>query len=122
MDVAQEVRARTKKRGVDVVIDNSGKESWASSLGALGRRGRLVTCGATTGPMVETDVRRLFWNQWTIMGSTMSTEKEFHAVIDEFIAGRLTMPVDSVFPIERGREAFDRVASGKHFGKVVISL
>jgi len=122
VDVAQEVRARTKKRGVTVVVDNSGTESWASSLGALGRRGRLVTCGGTTGPMVETDVRRLFWNQWTIMGSTMSSEAEFHAVMDEFIAGRLTMPVDSVFPIERGREAFERVASGKHFGKVVISL
>ena len=122
VDVAHEVRARTGKRGADVVVDNSGKESWASSLGALGRRGRLVTCGATTGPMVETDVRRLFWNQWTIMGSTMSTEAEFHAVIDEFIAGRLTMPVDSVIPIERGREAFERVASGKQFGKVVISL
>ena len=122
VDVASEVRSRTGKRGADVVVDNSGKESWASSLGALGRRGRLVTCGATTGPMVETDVRRLFWNQWTIMGSTMSSEAEFHAVMDEFIAGRLTMPVDSVVPIERGREAFERVASGKHFGKVVIQV
>ena len=121
-DVAQEVRVRTRKRGVDVVVDNSGKESWASSLGALGRRGRLVTCGATTGPVVETDVRRLFWNQWTLMGTTMSNESEFHAVMDEFVAGRLTMPVDSVIPIERGREAFERVAGGKQFGKVVIRV
>jgi len=122
VDIAHEVRARTGKRGADVVVDNSGKESWASSLGALGRRGRLVTCGATTGPMVETDVRRLFWNQWTIMGSTMSTEAEFHAVMDEFVRGRLTMPVDSVIPLERGRDAFERVASGTHFGKVVIKV
>ena len=121
-DVAREVRARTGKRGVDVVVDNAGKESWHSSLGALGRRGRLVTCGATTGPVVETDVRRLFWNQWTIMGSTMSSESEFHAVMDEFVAGRLTMPVDSVIPLERGRDAFTRVASGKQFGKVVIRV
>jgi len=121
-DVAREVRARTGKRGADIVVDNSGKESWASSLGALGRRGRLVTCGATTGPVVETDVRRMFWNQWTLMGTTMSSESEFHAVMDEFVAGRITMPVDSVIPIERGREAFERMAGGEHFGKVVIRV
>ena len=70
-DVGKEVRARTGKRGVTVVLDNVGQASWKQSLGALGRAGRLVTCGATSGPMVETDARRLFWNQWTIMGSTM---------------------------------------------------
>jgi NADPH:quinone reductase-like Zn-dependent oxidoreductase len=121
-DIGREVRARTGKRGADVVIDNGGKESWAGSLGALGRRGRLVTCGATTGPMVETDLRRMFWNQWTLMGSTMGSEAEFDSVVDELIAGRLTMPVDSVFPLERGREAFERVASGQQFGKVVITV
>lgn len=121
-DVAKEVRARTGKRGATVVIDNSGTAGWKTSLGALGRRGRFVTCGATTGPMVETDVRRLFWNQWTIMGSTMSSESEFAAVIDEFRAGRLTMPVDSVFPLEGGRKAFERVASGAQFGKVVLRV
>lgn len=121
-DVAREVRARTGKRGVDVVIDSAGRESWPSSLGALGRRGRLVTCGATTGPIVETDARRLFWNQWTLMGSTMGSEAEFAAMLVEVAAGRLTMPVDSVHTLERGRDAFERVASGQHFGKVVIEV
>ena len=73
-DVAKEVRARTGKRGVDVVIDCVGEATWASSLGSLGKRGRLVTCGGTSGPMLQTDVRRLFWNQWTIMGSTMGSD------------------------------------------------
>lgn len=121
-DVAREVRARTGKRGVDVVIDNAGRASWPSSLGALGRRGRLVTCGATTGPIVETDVRRLFWNQWTLMGSTMGSESEFAAVMDEFVAGRLTMPVDTVLPLERAREGFERVERGEQFGKVVLTV
>ena len=121
-DLAKEVRARTGKRGADVVIDSAGRESWASSLGSLGRRGRLVTCGATTGPFVETDLRRMFWNQWTLMGSTMGSEREFDAVVGEVTGGRLTMPVDSVFPLERGREAFERVASGAHFGKVVLRV
>src|SRR4051812_28016669 len=63
VDVGREMRARTGKRGVDVVVDSVGEATWTQSLGALGRRGRLVTCGGTSGPMVTTDVRRLFWNQ-----------------------------------------------------------
>ena len=121
-DVAREVRARTGKRGVDVVIDNVGAATWAQSLGALGRRGRLVTCGGTSGPMVETDVRRLFWNQWTIMGSTMGNDAEFDAVTDAFVAGRLTGIVDSVHTLEQGRRAFERLASGEQFGKVVVRV
>lgn len=121
-DVAREIRRRTGKRGVDVVIDSAGKASWGSSLGALGRRGRLVTCGATTGPIVETDLRRMFWNQWTLMGSTMGSEAEFAAVMDEFVAGRLTMPVDSVLPLERAREGFERIARGEQFGKIVLRV
>jgi NADPH:quinone reductase-like Zn-dependent oxidoreductase len=121
-DVARDVRSRTGKRGVDVVIDSAGKASWASSLGALGRRGRLVTCGATTGAIVETDLRRMFWNQWTLMGSTMGSPAEFTAVMDEFIAGRLTMPVDSVLPLERAREGFERLTRGEQFGKIVLRV
>jgi NADPH:quinone reductase-like Zn-dependent oxidoreductase len=121
-DVAREVRARTAKRGVDVVIDCVGEATWASSLGALGKRGRLVTCGGTSGPMVQTDVRRLFWNQWTIMGSTMGSDAEFAAVVDELRAGRLYPPIDSTYPLAEGRQAFARLESGEQFGKVVITV
>ncbi|HEX6022360.1 MAG TPA: zinc-binding dehydrogenase [Solirubrobacter sp.] len=122
VEVGRVVRERTGKRGMDVVIDNVGQATWKQSLIALGRRGRLVTCGATSGSLVETDVRRMFWNQWTLMGSTMGNDAEFDAIVGELRAGRLHPPVDSVFPIERGREAFERLANGEHFGKVVISL
>ncbi len=121
-DVAAEIRALTGKRGVDVVIDNVGQETWAQSLRALGRRGRLVTCGATTGPMVETDVRRLFWNQWSILGSTMGNDHEMDAIAAELAAGRLLPPIDSVHDLEDGRRAFERLASGEHFGKVVLRV
>lgn len=121
-DVVAEIRARTAKRGMDVVIDNVGEATWARSLGVLGRRGRLVTCGATSGPMVETDVRRLFWNQWTIMGSTMGTPAEFAAMVAEFREGRLQPVVDSTFPLEEGRAAFERLEAGEQFGKVVLSV
>jgi NADPH:quinone reductase-like Zn-dependent oxidoreductase len=99
-DVAKEVRGRTGKRGVDVVIDCVGEATWSSSLGSLGKRGRLVTCGGTSGPDLRTDVRRLFWNQWTIMGSTMGSDAEFASIVGELRAGRLYPPVDSEFPLE----------------------
>ena len=122
VDVGRTIRERTGKRGVDVVVDNVGQAVWPQSLFALGRRGRLVTCGATSGPIVETDVRRLFWNQWTIMGSTMGNDAEFDAVVAELRAGRLIPPIDSVFGLDDGRAAFERLASAEHFGKVVIKV
>ena len=122
LDVGRTVRDRTAKRGVDVVIDSVGAASWKHSLAALGRRGRLVTCGGPTGPLVETDVRKLFWNQWTLMGSTMGNDAEFDAVVAEFTAGRLTPVIDSVFPLAEGRAAVERLASGRHFGKVVVEV
>jgi NADPH:quinone reductase-like Zn-dependent oxidoreductase len=121
-DVAREVRARTDKRGADVVVDNVGAATWEQSLRALGRAGRLVTCGATSGPVVETDVRRLFWNQWTIMGSTMGNDAEFDACVAELRAGRLTPVVDSVFPLAEARAAFERLQGARQFGKVVIRI
>jgi NADPH:quinone reductase-like Zn-dependent oxidoreductase len=72
--------------------------------------------------MVESDVRRIFWNQYTIMGSTMGNDEEFDAVAEEFRAGRLVPPVDSVFALDEGRAAFERLDSGEQFGKVVIRV
>jgi NADPH:quinone reductase-like Zn-dependent oxidoreductase len=121
-DVAKLVRDRTGKRGVDVVVDDVGVATWKQSLLALGRRGRLVTCGATSGPMVETDVRRLFWNQWNILGSTMGNDAEYDAIVNELRAGRLYPPVDRVFPLADARAAFERLEKAEQFGKVVIEL
>ena len=121
-DTGAAIRAATGKAGVDVVIDNVGRATWPQSLQALGRRGRLVTCGATSGPVVETDVRRMFWNQWSLMGSTMGNDAEFDAIVAELRAGRLLPPVDSVWRLDQGREAYGRLDSGNQFGKVVLTL
>ena len=121
-DVVREVRGRTGKRGMDVVVDNVGAATWARSLGALGRAGRLVTCGATSGPVVETDVRRMFWNQWSLLGSTMGSDAEFDAVAARLAAGELYPPIDVVLPLARGREAFERLAAGDQFGKIVLDV
>jgi NADPH:quinone reductase-like Zn-dependent oxidoreductase len=122
IDVAKLIRERTAKRGVDVVVDDVGIATWKQSLLALGKRGRLVTCGATTGPMVETDVRRLFWNQWSILGSTMGNDAEYDAIVGELRAGRLQPPVDRVYSITESRAAFERLEKAEQFGKVVITV
>lgn len=122
VEVGKEIRVRTNKRGVDVVIDSVGEATWKQSLAALGKRGRLVTCGASSGPNVVTDARRLFWNQWDIVGSTMGNDAEFDAVTGQLRAGKLLPPIDSVFPLTEGREAFARLKSAEQFGKVVIRI
>jgi NADPH:quinone reductase-like Zn-dependent oxidoreductase len=121
-EVGRVVRDRTGKRGVDVVVDNVGEATWGRSLQALGRRGRLVTCGATSAPMVQTDVRRLFWNQWSILGSTMGSDAEFEAIAAELSAGRLMPTIDSVWPLSQGRDAYARLAAAEQFGKVVLRI
>lgn len=122
VDVGREIRARTGKRGVSVVVDSVGAATWEQSLVALGRAGRLVTCGGTSGPALSTDVRRLFWNQWNILGSTMGSDDDFDAAVSMLAAGQLSLPVDSTFPLERGRDALQRLQSGEQFGKVVLQI
>ena len=121
-DVARAIRAATNKAGVHVVVDSVGEATWSQSLLALGKAGRLVTCGGTSGPMVTTDVRRMFWNQWTLMGSTMGNDEEYDAIIRELRMERLLPPVDSVHPLADGRRAYERLASAEQFGKVVIAV
>jgi NADPH:quinone reductase-like Zn-dependent oxidoreductase len=122
LDVAREVRALTGKRGADVVVENVGEATWEQSLRALGRGGRLVTCGGTSGHRLVTDVRRLFWYQWTIMGSTMGSDAEFREIVRALGQGQLWPTVDSTFPLEQASEAFRRLESGQQFGKVVVEL
>ena len=122
VDVGKEIRVRTNKRGVDVVIDSVGQATWKQSLASLGKRGRLVTCGASSGPVVETDARRLFWNQWDIMGSTMGNDAEFDAITEQLREGKLLPPIDSVLPLEKGRDAFARLKSAEQFGKIVVRI
>jgi NADPH:quinone reductase-like Zn-dependent oxidoreductase len=122
VDVARTIRQATGKRGVSVVIDSVGTATWKASLGALGRLGRLVTCGGTSGAMVETDVRRMFWNQWTLMGSTMGNQEEFTEVARALVDGRLRVPVDREFPLAETAAAYAYLASGVQFGKVVVRV
>ncbi len=122
LDVPREVRKLTEKRGADVVVDNVGESTWQMSLKALGKGGRLVTCGGTSGPMVVTDVRRLFWNQCTILGSTMGNAAEFAEIVRLLGEGKLRPHIDCVVPLNDAADAVERLRLGNQMGKVVVEI
>jgi NADPH:quinone reductase-like Zn-dependent oxidoreductase len=121
-DVGKAIRELTGKRGVDVVVDSVGAATWRHSLTAAAKKGRIVTCGATSGPNPEEEMRIVFWKQLTILGSTMGTDSEFAAMLAAVDAGRLEPVVDTVFPLADARNAYERMASGAGFGKIVLKM
>lgn len=121
-DVAAEVKRITGGRGVDVVVESVGQATWPASLRCLARAGRLVTCGATTGPRVELDLRRVFWFQWSILGSTMGSHAEFAEIVALAGEGKLRPLVDRVVPLAESVSAFQRLARGEQAGKLVIEV
>jgi NADPH:quinone reductase-like Zn-dependent oxidoreductase len=121
-DFAREIRNLTHRRGVDVVVDSVGGDSYAKSLASLVKGGRLVTCGATAGPRPQTDLARIFWNQLSVFGSTMGNMREFAAMLN-FVGKRGVKPViDQVFPLADGAHALARMEEGKQFGKIVLKV
>jgi NADPH:quinone reductase-like Zn-dependent oxidoreductase len=121
-DVVAEVRRLTDRSGADVVVDSVGQARWQDSLRAMRRGGRLVICGATTGPMVQLDLRRLFWRQWSILGATLGGRREYAAIVALAHEGLLWPVVDSIVPLERATEAFGRLQRGEQTGKLVIEV
>ncbi len=119
-DVAREIRGLTGKRGVDVVIDSVGDKTWMTSLKCAAKGGRIVTCGATTGPNPKEELRLVFWNQLSILGATMANDREFRAMLSAVEAGKLTPRIDSTFAFSRAAAAYERLEKGDHHGKVVL--
>tara|TARA_Y100000589_G_C26804711_1_gene487231 strand:+ start:60 stop:557 length:498 start_codon:yes stop_codon:yes gene_type:complete len=119
-DFSKSVRDMTQRRGVDVCADSVGQAVHSSCLKSLARGGVFVTCGCTSGPRAETDLARIFWNQLTVIGSTMGDMREFREVLSLLRSGALSPTIDSVHSSSEGAAAFSRLESGEQFGKVVI--
>jgi NADPH:quinone reductase-like Zn-dependent oxidoreductase len=121
-DFAAEVRRITKKRGVDVVVDCVGGESFSKSLASLAKGGRLVTCGATAGATPETDLRRIFWNHLKIYGSTLGDRSEFREVLNFMEVSRTKPVIDQVFPLREAAAAQRRMEERRQFGKILLRI
>lgn len=106
--------------GFDLVIDSAGGDQMNDFIHVMRPAGRIVFYGATNGLPHELDLYRMFWNQITVQGSTMGNDQEFGSML-EFVEQHQIKPIiDSVFPLNQGVEAFDKLSSGV-FGKVVLS-
>ncbi len=120
--ISDEVRKIANKEGVDIVVEHVGAATWDESVKSLKSGGTLVTCGATTGPNVNIDLRHLFARQLTLLGSYMGTMGELHEVLKHIFAGRLKPVVDRVFPLAEVRAAHEHLEKSQMFGKVVLSI
>lgn len=119
-DVAAELRRLVGRRGVDIVFDHVGAATWETSLKALARGGRLVTCGATSGSEAMTDVRYIYGRQLTIAGTWVGTKRELREVMRLVEAGRVRPVVHAVLPLARAADAHRMMERREQFGKIVL--
>jgi NADPH:quinone reductase-like Zn-dependent oxidoreductase len=121
-DVVKAVREATGGAGVDVVVEHVGEATWQTSLQAVSPHGRIVVCGATTGPNPKAALHRIWWKQLTILGSTMGTKADFEGAFELVKSGRAKPVIDSVYPLAEARAAHERMESGEQFGKIVLAI
>ena len=120
-DVVAEVKRFTAKKGVDVVVEHTGEKTWERSIQSLTYRGRLVTCGATSGPNGSTDLRFVFAKRLSLLGSFMGSRADLLAAAPHFFAGRLKTMVHAAMPLDRASEAHRMMEASEHFGKIVLT-
>ncbi len=119
-DFPEEVSRLTNKRGVDVVVEHVGQATWDGSVRCLAKGGRLVTCGATTGPVGDLHLPRLFFKSLSILGSTMGSRGELHRIVQLMEQRKLHPVVDRVLDLEEVREAHRILEDREAFGKIVL--
>jgi NADPH:quinone reductase-like Zn-dependent oxidoreductase len=120
-DVAAQVKELTGA-GADVVVEHVGEATWQASLQAARAAGRIVVCGATSGPNPPASLHRIWWKELTVYGSTMGTKDDFEGAYDLVQSGRARPIVDLVFPLGEARAAHERLESGDQLGKVVLRI
>jgi len=119
-DWSREVRGLTGRRGVDCCLDSVGGPILSHAIRSLARGGVFVTCGTTAGPVASCDLARVFWNQLSVLGSTMGDMAEFREVVALLLRGLVRPVVDSVHRPKDARTAYARLESSGQFGKIVF--
>jgi NADPH:quinone reductase-like Zn-dependent oxidoreductase len=108
--------------GAHVVVEHVGEATWTRSLNAARQEGRIVVCGATSGPNPPAALHRVWWKQLAILGSTMGTREDFKGAYDLIAAGKAKPVVDEVFPLAEARAAHERMEAGEQLGKIVLRI
>jgi NADPH:quinone reductase-like Zn-dependent oxidoreductase len=120
-DVPARVRELTGG-GAHVVVEHVGEATWARSVASARVGGRIVVCGATSGPNPPAALHRIWWRELVILGSTMGTPTDFQGAYDLIAAGKARPVVDSVFPLAEARAAHERMERGEQLGKIVLRI
>lgn len=121
-DVGEAALAETDGRGVDVVVDTVGADTWETSLQATAKNGRVVTCGVTSGALTEMNIRYLYQRQISVHGSVMGGKAELRSVLALAARGVLEPRIARVLPLSEIRAAHEALESRALFGKVVLSV
>jgi zinc-binding alcohol dehydrogenase/oxidoreductase len=108
--------------GAHVVVESVGEATWRRTLDAVRPEGRIVVCGATTGPNPPAALHRVWWKQLSILGSSMGTPDDFQAVWNLIDAGKARPVLDTVLPLAEARAAHERLEAGAQLGKIVLSI
>ena len=119
-DWTKEVRSITNKRGVDIVFEHVGEKTISDSIRCLAKGGKVVTCGATTGPKLEANLQMIFFKSLSILGSTMGSRDELYRLVDLVGRGLLHPVIDRVLPLEDVAKAHDAMAKREQFGKIIL--
>jgi NADPH:quinone reductase-like Zn-dependent oxidoreductase len=119
-DWPREVKRLTDRKGVDVVFEHTGADTWPGSIASLKNNGRLVTCGATSGFDARTDIRQIFYRHLTILGSFMGAKAELLEAMKFVESGAIRAVVDRALPLAEARRAHELIEDRAQFGKVVL--
>jgi len=120
--LAAAVRDLTGGRGADVVVDTVGAATWDINFQAVRRGGRIVHCGVTSGSDAKVDISALYWNQLTVMGSTMGSNEDFAKMLAAVSAKHIAPVIDKTFQLSEIQEATERMEKGLQFGKIVLAI
>jgi NADPH:quinone reductase-like Zn-dependent oxidoreductase len=120
--IGQEVKRLTERRGVDIIFEHVGGETWKELIPILAADGTLVTCGATSGPIAETDIRYLFMRQLRIQGAYMGRKADLLTILSLVEAGKLKPVVDRALPLAEAPQAHRLLEDRRQFGKVVLTI
>jgi NADPH:quinone reductase-like Zn-dependent oxidoreductase len=113
---------KNKGRRVDVVIDTVGAATWDVDFSVVRRGGKIVLCGVTSGATAETNLQKLYWNQLTVLGSTMGSNEDLQQMLKAVETNRIKPVIDSVEPLENIKEAMGKMEKGEQFGKIVLNI
>ena len=121
-DFAKKVIELTEGKGVEAVFENVGPETWDKSISCLAKGGKLVTCGATSGPDINLDLRTLFMKQLTVYGSIMGTRKELFEIMKFILSGQLRVTIDSIFELKDVKKAQEKMLARENVGKIMVEI